>query len=487
MTKTVFPDNFLWGGATAAAQYEGGFDEGGKGLSHLDMIGFVEKEDRPPFFSANTYVDYERYEYNKEHAATLNLPYRRGSDFYHHYKEDIAEAAALGLKCFRMSVAWTRLFPTGMEDKPQPEGVQFYHNVFRELRKYGIEPLVTMTHYEVPDHLLETLNGWESPEMIEHFTHYTKFLIDEYKDEVTYWLTFNEINMICVIPFLGGGMFVERSERPREELIHQALHHQFVASALTVKYLHDNAPGARIGNMFNRHEIYPYTCTPDDVFEAFRDEQFNYFFSDVMAKGAYPRFILNYYEESDIHIQWVEGFEKILREGVVDFISFSYYLSTVRSAEPDKIEPLGRFLRKLQNPYLKQSDFGWTIDPLALRLSLNKLYQRYGLPLFITENGVGAFESLDENGTVEDDYRVEYIGNHLRAIRDAISDGVEVMGYTAWGWIDIVSCSLANFEKRYGFVYVDADDRGNGTYQRSRKKSFDWYREVIETNGASLG
>lgn len=481
----AFKDTFLWGGATSSAQYEGGFNEGGRGRSHLDYVSFIEPEDRKAGFSANRMTP-ERYEYNKAHENEMNLPNRRGSDFYHRYKEDIALAAEMGMKCFRMSISWTRLFPTGEEETPLADGVQFYHNVFRELKKYGIEPLVTMVHYEVPDALVEKYNGWESPKLIPLFARFAEFLIDEYQDEVKYWLTFNEINMINHLPFLGGGMFYERSKRSKLACQHQALHHQFIASALAVRYCHEAAPQCMIGNMFNRQETYPYTCRPEDVFAAYQDDQMNLFYCDVMAKGEYPAFILSYYRENNIQINWVEGYEEILKNGTVDFISFSYYLSGVASADPDKKEPLGTFVRQLKNPYLEVSDFGWTVDPMALRLSLDKLYTRYHLPLFISENGIGAFEKPDENGNVEDDYRIEYLRDHINAIKGAIEDGADVMGYTPWGWIDIVSCSLANFDKRYGFVYVDADDYGNGTYNRSRKKSFDWYKKVIASNGEDL-
>lgn len=479
-----FPEGFLWGGATSSAQYEGGFDEGGRGKSHLDYIKFVSKEERQTELPGAA-VSLERYERYRAHEDELNFPNRRGSDFYHRYKEDIALFAEMGFKTFRMSISWARLFPTGEESEPMPDGVQFYHNVFQELHKYGIEPLVTMIHYEVPIALTEKYNGWESPKLIELFCRFTRFLIDEYADEVTYWLTFNEINMLGSNPFLGGGYFPERSERDPLTLMHQALHHQFVASALTVAYAHEHAPQCKVGNMFARLETYAYTCSPEDNLRNLENDNLNLFYCDVMGKGYYPQRMLNYYRANNVEIEWVDDYERILREGTVDFLSFSYYFTCPVSADPKYGEPLGVFVKKLRNPYLKYSDWGWSIDPIGLRITLNKLWDRYGLPCFIVENGIGSYDTF-EDGKIHDPYRIEYMREHIKAIEAAIEDGVDVMGYTPWGCIDIVSCGTAEMSKRYGMIYVDADDYGNGTYDRYRKDSFYWYKQVIESNGAKL-
>ena len=494
-----FPENFLWGGATSAAQIEGGRCEDGKGLSHLDYVYY-----RGPKTPCNFMLkkDYERA---KAEEATLNFPNRRGIDFFHHYKEDIALLAEMGFKSFRMSISWTRLFPTGLEEKPDPKGVEFYHNVFRELHKHGIEPLVTMIHYELPIVFVEKYDGWVSPEVIPHCVKYLKFLIDEYKDEVKYWLTFNEINMVTAVPWLGGGIILDRYgeiEMPKgfrpfaplppqmaerwENASHQALHHQFIASAMVVKYAHETAPNCLIGNMFNLHHLYPETPSPEDAFRAHEETEFNMFFCDVMAKGYYPKWILSYYRKHNININWYDGYEKVLSEGKVDFISLSYYLSSIVTADPARQERIGSFIRTLHNPHLETSDFGWQIDPTALRISLNELRDRFNLPIYIVENGIGAFEKPDEEGKIHDDYRISYLRSHIKAIAGAIEDGVDVIGYTPWGCIDLVSCSLVSMSKRYGFVYVDADDEGNGTYNRSRKDSFYWYKKVIASNGEDL-
>ena len=411
----------------------------------------------------------------------------------------------MGFRSFRMSISWTRLFPTGLEEKPDPKGVEFYHNVFAELHKYGIEPLVTMIHYELPIVFVEKYDGWVSPEVIPYCVKYLKFLIDEYKDEVKYWLTFNEINMVTAVPWLGGGIILDRYdeiEMPKgfrpfaplppqmaerwENASHQALHHQFIASAMVVKYAHETAPNCLIGNMFNLHHLYPETPSPADAYRAHEETEYNMFFCDVMAKGYYPAWIKSYYKKNNINIKWYDNYEQILSEGKVDFISLSYYLSSIVTADPKRQERIGSFIRTLHNPYLETSDFGWQIDPTALRISLNELRDRFNLPIYIVENGLGAFEELGEDKTVHDNYRINYLRKHINAIAEAIEDGVNVIGYTPWGCIDLVSCSLVSMSKRYGFVYVDADDEGNGTYNRYRKDSFYWYKKVIASNGEDL-
>lgn len=481
---TKFPSNFLWGGATSSSQFEGGYQEGGRGLSHMDYIRRVEKEDKEKVFPIN--VTSEMFEDHKQHEQDYNFPFRRGSDFYHHYKGDIALLGEMGFKTFRMSIAWSRLFPTGLETEALPDGVQFYHNVFQECHKYGIEPLVSMIHYDIPVYLTEHFNGWENPKVIEYFTHYTKFIIDEYKDEVKYWITFNEINMIMNSPYLGGGLFVEKSEKSKETCIHQALHHQLVASAITSKYLHENAQNCMVGNMIARLQNYAYTCNSADVLATQQQNQFNYFPTDIQVKGSYPSSILNYYLKKGIEIEWYPEYVTILKEGTVDFAAISYYHTAVISAEADKAEPIGAFIRNLENPYNETTDWGWGIDPRGLRITLNDMSDRYGVPIFIVENGLGAHDQLTRDGKVHDDYRIAYLKAHINVIKEAIGDGCNVIGYTPWGCIDLVSCGDCQMSKRYGFVYVDSDNEGKGTYNRYRKDSFYWYQKVIKSNGEDL-
>lgn len=480
----MFKKDFLWGGATASAQYEGGFDQGGRGKSQLDFIDFIPKHLRIGTQCTDD-VTYDRYKMIREHEDDYNLPYRRGSDFYHHYKEDIKLFAEMGFKVFRMSISWARIYPTGLEDQPNPEGLKFYHNVFDELHKYGIEPLVTMIHYEMPVTLCDQYNGWEHPKLIELFTKYTKTLIDEYKEKVTYWITFNEINATLCTPFVSSGMFVEKSEKNELSACHQALHHQMIASALTVSYMHKTAPQCKVGSMIARLECYPETCNPKDVEAAMIDDQINCSFFDIMARGYYPKSLKNYFRDHDIHIEYVKDYEQILKEGTVDYLAFSYYMSYVVSADPKKAENPGNLVKSLTNPYLEQSEWGWGIDPIGLRITLNKIYDKYQLPIFIVENGLGAKDTL-VNGCVHDAYRIDYLREHIKAMSQAMDDGVDLMGYTPWGCIDLCSASFADMTKRYGFIYVDADDEGNGTYDRYKKDSFYWYARVIETNGEVL-
>lgn len=478
----MFPKNFFWGGATSAAQYEGAFDQGGRGTSHLDFINCI-----PPgeYEGSLNQLSYETYSKYQNEPDKYNLAFRRGSDFYHRYKEDIALMGEMGFKMFRMSISWPRLFPTGLEEKPLKDGVEFYHNVFRELKKYGIEPLVTMTHYEIPSYLTDTYNGWEDPRLIDLFVRYSTFIADEYAGEVKYWLTFNEINQIISEPFLGGGLFVEKTKKQNiQSCIHQSLHHEFIASAKTVKYIHDHHPECLVGDMVCRVESYPETCKPEDVLANYRSVEFNNIFHDVQVKGEYPFFMDRFYRENDISIVFVEDYDRILKEGTVDFITFSYYDSSVVTADPDRQSVLGDF-RLQQNPYIVANRFGSQSDPTGLRIALNELYDRYHKPILVSENGYSTDEVFAE-GTVHDSYRIEYLRDHINAIGSAINDGVDVIGYTMWGCIDVVSCHDVQMEKRYGFVYVDADNYGNGSYDRYRKDSFYWYKKVIASNGEDL-
>ncbi|MBO0412366.1 family 1 glycosylhydrolase [Enterococcus hulanensis] len=481
----TFPKNFLWGGATASAQYEGGFNQGGRGKSQLDFIDFVPNVNRENSIGTDD-MSLERFLKIRENEADYNLPYRRGADFYNHYKEDIALFAEMGFKTYRMSISWCRIFPTGEEKEPNQEGLQFYHNVFDELHKYGIEPLVTMIHYENPLPLTEKYNGWEDKRLIDLFVKYSKVLIDEYKDKVKYWITFNEINATLSTPYVGAGIFVEKSKKNHLSVCYQALHHQLIASALTVEYAHRVAPQCMIGCMIARLECYAETCSPADVEATMIEDQINLSFFDVMARGYYPKSMLNYFRDNDISFDYVENYQEILKNNTVDFLAFSYYMTYVVSADPSKAENPGNLVKSLVNPYIEVSEWGWGIDPTGLRVTLNKIYDKYRLPMFIVENGLGAVDTLETDGTVHDDYRINYLREHVKAMDKALDDGVELLGYTTWGCIDICSASFADMTKRYGFIYVDADDYGKGTYDRYRKDSFYWYKKVIASNGESI-
>lgn len=478
-----FPEGFLWGGATAANQLEGGYNLGGKGLSTADMIPFIPKDERDGDNAVHITSD-QFEEAFKEDFKKL-YPKRWGVDFYHHYKEDIALFGEMGFKTFRLSISWARIFPNGDDLQPNEEGLQFYDNIFDELAKYNIEPLVTLSHYEMPAALVQKYNGWIDRKVVNMFTKYAETVFKRYRNKVKYWLTFNEINAIALAPYNGGGLITDRFENI-EQAIYQALHHQFIASATAVKLCREINPNAKVGCMLARLETYPETCNPQDVLKTLKQEQMNFFYTDVQVRGYYPNFIKEYFRENDINIIMEDTDEDILLQNKVDYISFSYYMSLVESAGPHGERAPGNLFSGLKNPYLESSDWGWQIDAVGLRVTLNKLYDRYQVPLFVVENGLGAIDTPDDNGMIQDDYRINYLREHIVQMREAISDGVELMGYTSWGPIDIISVSTSEVSKRYGFIYVDIDDYGNGSFKRTKKKSFDWYKEVINSNGQVL-
>ena len=468
---SVFPKDFLWGGAVAANQLEGAYNEDGKGLSIQDVM--------PQGIRGS------RTEVPTEDNMKLI-----GIDFYHRYKEDIKLFAEMGFKVFRTSIAWSRIFPNGDETEPNEKGLQFYDDLFDECHKYGIEPLVTLSHYETPLHLSREYDGWVNRKMIGFYERYVRTVFERYKEKVRYWLTFNEINSILHAPFLSGGIYTP-AEQLSEQDLYQAIHHEFVASALATKIGHEIMPEAKIGCMVLSMPTYPLTPSPDDVIQAMEDDHKNLCFADMHVRGEYPGYMKRYLREKGIEIHFEPGDEELLKNNTVDFLSFSYYMSTCATADKEKqAQGTGNLLGGVPNPTLKASEWGWQIDPKGLRYVLNQFYDRYQIPLFIVENGLGAVDELitDANGnkTVEDDYRIDYLRDHLLQVEEAIKDGVEIMGYTTWGCIDIVSASTAELKKRYGFIYVDRNDDGSGTLERYKKKSFDWYKNVIATNGESL-
>ncbi|MCM3032975.1 glycoside hydrolase family 1 protein [Niallia sp. MER 6] len=478
-----FPEGFLWGGATAANQLEGGYNLGGKGLSTADMIPFIPKEERAG--DNAVHITSEQFEEAFKEDSKKQYPKRWGVDFYHRYKEDIALFGEMGFKTFRLSISWARIFPNGDDLQPNEEGLQFYDNVFDELAKYNIEPLVTLSHYEMPAALVKKYNGWIDRKVVNMFTKYAETVFKRYRNKVKYWLTFNEINAIALAPYNGGGLITDRFENI-DQAIYQALHHQFIASAMAVKLCREINPDAKVGCMLARLETYPETCNPQDVLKTLKQEQMNFFYTDVQVRGYYPNFIKEYFKENNINIIMEETDEDLLLQNKVDYISFSYYMSLVESAGPHGERAPGNLFSGLKNPYLESSDWGWQIDAVGLRVTLNKLYDRYQVPLFVVENGLGAIDTPDENGMIQDDYRINYLREHIVQMREAISDGVELMGYTSWGPIDIISVSTSEVSKRYGFIHVDIDDYGNGSFKRTKKKSFEWYKEVINSNGQVL-
>ena len=464
-----FNDDFLWGGAIAANQCEGAYLEDGKGLSIQDIMpnGVVGDISDEPI---------------EENLKLI------GIDFYHRYKEDIKLFAEMGFKTLRFSIAWSRIFPKGDEQEPNELGLQFYDNVIDECLKYGIEPLVTLSHYETPLHLAKTYDGWRSRKLIGFFENYCRVVFERYKGKVKYWLTFNEINAVIHFPLMGAGVYTPKSELTKQD-VYQAAHHELVASALAVKIAHEIIPEAKVGCMVLGVVNYPMTPNPDDMIAAMERDRDLMFFTDVQVRGKYPRYTKKLFRDLGVEIQMEPRDEELLKN-TVDFISFSYYMSKCTAKDVSKYEKgRGNLTSGVKNPYLKESEWGWQIDPQGLRYICNYFYDRYEKPLFIVENGLGAIDELVEvNGekTVIDDYRIKYLNDHLVELGKAIDDGVEVMGYTSWGCIDLVSASTAELKKRYGFIYVDRNNDGTGSLERYKKKSFYWYKEVIRTNGKLL-
>ncbi|MCL2601313.1 MAG: 6-phospho-beta-glucosidase [Treponema sp.] len=476
----AFAKDFLWGGAIAAHQAEGAYREGGKGIATSDVIhggkGRFEEVQNPQAIRKNIEAPEG---YFPEHIAV---------DFYHRYKDDVALFAEMGFKVFRTSISWARIFPNGDDTQPNEQGLAFYDSLFDELLKHGIQPLITLSHWELPINLTKKYNGWASRDLIPLFERYAKTVFERYKGKVKYWLTFNEINMSLHKPFKGAGVLIDDPAQ-REALTYRACHNKLVASALAVKACHEILPDAKIGSMVASITVYPYTSHPDDNWKRLEIERESYALTDVQTRGKYPAWLKRQFEKNGIDIGMTADDEKILREHTVDFVSFSYYFSNaVLSGDHASAEPgTSIFGDAVRNPYIKTSEWGWQIDPKGLRIALNFLHDRYQKPLFIVENGLGAKDVVEADGAINDDYRIEYLREHIKAMKAAVEkDGINLMGYTPWGCIDIISAGTGEMSKRYGFIYVDRDDEGKGTLNRSRKKSFFWYKGVIASNGENL-
>ena len=480
MSGKLFPSSFLWGGATAANQCEGAYDADGRGLSSVDTI--PAGPDR---------MKVSRGELEMlECKPGYTYPSHEAIDMYHRYKEDIALFAEMGFKCYRLSIAWTRILPNGDDDTPNESGLAFYESVFRECRKHGIEPLVTIDHFDTPIALIKKYGGWRDRRMIDAFLKYCRVIFTRYKGLVKYWITFNEINMLLHMSFMGAGIVFADGE-DKERTKYTAAHHELLASAEAVRLAHEIMPGSMIGCMLAAGQFYPYSCNPADILDGIEKDRDNYFFTDIQARGEYPVWALKRMERAGIADIVTEADAETLKAGTVDYVAFSYYCSRCTTADPEIFakhrRPGNAVFRAVENPYLKHTEWGWQIDPLGLRITANSLYDRYQKPLFVVENGLGANDTVDADGKIHDAYRIEYLRAHLLALRDAITeDGIPVIGFTAWGCIDLVSASSGEMRKRYGMIYVDKDDSGKGSLKRIRKDSFYWYKGVIESDGASL-
>ncbi|MDQ0361409.1 glycoside hydrolase family 1 protein [Breznakia pachnodae] len=475
----TFPKGFLWGGATAANQCEGGYREGGKGLSISDIC------------TGGSRTQAKRITPELEEGTFY--PSHEAVDMYHHYKEDIAMFAEMGFNVYRFSIAWSRIFPNGDDCEPNEEGLKFYDSMIDECLKHNIEPLITISHYELPYNLTKEYGGWANRKLIDFFMNYCTAIFKRYKGKVKYWLTFNEINgaMGKLGGFLSLGIlnegtkdFMNQEDDPQKRF--QGLHHQFVASAKAVQLAHELDSNYQVGNMIIYATTYPLTCKPEDAIAAQKQNQnFNYYCTDVQVKGQYPTFAQRVWDDNNVKIDIADGDLETIKNGTVDFISFSYYMSSCTSADPAK-QGEGNLLGGTPNPYLEASEWGWQIDPQGLRYALIDLYDRYRVPLMVVENGLGAIDKIEEDGSINDDYRIDYLRKHIEAMKEAIQDGVDLRAFTPWGCIDLVSASTGEMAKRYGFIYVEKYDDGSGDFARRKKKSFDWYKEVIASNGEKL-
>ena len=483
---SIFKENFLWGGALAANQVEGAWNVGGKGLSVADVAIYKPNLDVTDYAGHNkitTAMIEEAIKTNK----TQYYPKRRGIDFYHKYKEDIKLFAEMGFKTLRVSIAWSRLFPTGEELEPNVEGVTFYRSLFETLRLYKIEPIVTLSHYEMPLHLSLKYNGWVERSVIDMFIRYAEVCFKEFGHLVKYWLTFNEIDSVGRHPFTTAGIIPDKCiDYSLEEAIYQALHHQYVAAAMATKLCHEIIPDSQMGCMLTKLTTYPNTCNPDDVLLSLESNLDNYSHADIQIFGKYPTLYNQFLANKGIQIKMEEQDKQILSEGKSDYLAFSYYMSRTESADTSKERTAGNTVMGVKNPYLPSTEWGWQIDPVGLKISLLELYDRYNIPLIIVENGMGAVDKLTNNFKVHDSYRIDYLRAHIQAMAEAVDMGVDLFGYTSWAPIDLISVSTSQMSKRYGYIYVDQDDLGKGSLNRYRKDSFYWYQKVIKTNGSDL-
>lgn len=478
---TGFPKDFLWGGAVAACQTEGACDVDGRGLSASDMMKYNSKLDRV---------------HSKENSSTLAgiaraiadkegyYPKRHGIDFYHTYKQDLALMAEMGFKAFRTSISWSRIYPKGDELEPNEAGLKFYDGLIDELIKNGMEPVITMSHYDIPIYLITEYGGFANRKVIDFFVRYCTTLLERYKGKVKYWIVSNQINLIPVVNFGGLGLYDDQVEPEKmEELMYQAVHNQMVAGAKVLEVARKIDPSAVMGTMVSDGTCYPNTCKPEDVVLTMKKNRMQYFFTDVQFYGEYPGYALRYFKDNNINIVFEDGDEEILKANTYDYLAISYYSSYVVDYEKNTMKAYDRSF----NPYLKPTPWEWRADPLGLYNAVSQYWDRYLKPIFIVENGLGAIDKLEEDGTCHDPYRIEFLRQHIEQLKECVLDGVDVMGYLSWGPIDIISSSTGEMSKRYGYIYVDRDDFGQGSQKRSKKDSFYWYKKVIETNGEDLG
>ena len=473
----MISEKFMWGAAMAANQCEGAYLEEGKGLSIVDLLPDAAHGRWDMLYHPEKYLDKE-LEFYPSHEAI---------DFYHRFREDLELLAGMGIQAFRTSISWPRIFPNGDDSEPNEKGLEFYDRLFAECRRLNMEPVVTLCHFDTPYALVKKYGGWKDRRAVDAYCRYCKTIFRRYRGIVRYWITFNEINMITHIPYLGGGLLIEGEDNPKQA-IYQAAHHQLVASARAVQMGHEIDPENRIGCMLAAGSFYPYSCRPEDVLESLEKNHENYLFIDVQARGAYPAYAERLFEENGVVLKMEEGDSSLLSRNTADYIAFSYYSSRLAGTgeEARKNVVDGNAVTTLRNPYLDITAWGRQIDPVGLRITMNELYDRYQKPLFLVENGLGCEDIPDESGFVQDDYRIDYARRHILQMQEAIKDGVKCLGYLAWGTIDLISAGGGEMKKRYGFIYVDRDNNGKGTMKRRPKKSYEWYKRVIASDGTKL-
>lgn len=484
---------FLWGTSISAAQAEGGWNEGGRGPVQVDYAngGTAATNGRQLLYRM---ADGRKGALKGAYALFPHLPEggtydsfddeyypnRNASDFYHHYKEDIGLMAEMGFSTFNTTVSWARIFPRGIEGGVNREGVEYYRSMFTELRKNGIDPIITLYKYDEPVYFEKTYGGWSNRAMIDQFVEFAKVCFREYKGLVNKWMTFNEINVLLLFRD-----FPHEQAQAQENF--QCLHNQLVASARAVKAAKEIDPEIKVGCMICGLCTYPLTPDPNDVVDTYKNFQDIFCYSaDTMIRGAYPSFAKRLWKEDNVNLDITEQDIKDLREGTCDFLGFSYYMSQCRTTHKDGVEGKGNVFLGMENPYLEKSEWGWQIDPVGFRYFMHLLYDRYNIPLLVIENGLGAKDKVEEDGSIHDDYRINYLRAHIKEMIQAVDEGVDLMGYTTWGGIDLVSASTGQIEKRYGLIYVDMNDKGEGTFERKRKDSFFWYKKCIASNGEDL-
>lgn len=479
LIQDEFPNDFLWGGAVAACQIEGAYDVDGRGLSTSDLRAYdpnikranIKKEGGDTLAGIKAAMQ----------DQTSYFPKRYGIDFYHTYKQDLALLKELGLKAFRTSISWSRIFPHGDESEPNEKGLQFYDKLIDEIIKNGMEPIITMSHYDFPIYLVTEYGGFANRQVIDFFVKYASILLHRYKGKVKYWIVCNQINLVPAVQFGSLGIYEDQSEH-MEELMYQAVHHQFIAAAKVIKLAREIDPDAQMGTMVADGTFYPATCRPQDVVFTMKKNRMQYYFTDVQFRGEYPGYALRYFKDNNIQLNIQEDDLTLLKEYTMDFLAISYYYSKIVDSKKNTMEPFDGE----QNPYLEPTPWEWRADPLGLYNCLSQYWDRYEKPLMIAENGLGALDHVNEDESIHDEYRIEYLQQHIAQVKGCIKDGVSILAYLSWAPIDIVSSSSAEMSKRYGYIYVDLDDYGKGSGKRMKKDSFYWYQHVIETNGREI-